>query len=79
MASDASDAPVALDARLLRRLVERHRELTRSAWADYLLGSWSQTLERFFKVVPEPENREPAAAAQDLETLQQRALAALGP
>ena len=47
-----------VEAPALRQLVERHRDLTRSRHAGWLLDRWDDLLPRFWKVLPHP----PAAA-----------------
>ena len=46
-----------LDANLVKDLVTRHLELTRSPRAAWILDNWSEALSRFIKVFPHEHKR----------------------
>jgi glutamate synthase (ferredoxin) len=45
------------EAGLVRRLVERHAELTGSVWGRRVLADWEAVLPRFIKVMPRDYRR----------------------
>ncbi|MBI4877955.1 MAG: glutamate synthase large subunit [Acidobacteria bacterium] len=54
---DLEPVEEAEDIRLLRSLIERHRSLTESPRAGWILENWDRLLERFVKVFPHEYKR----------------------
>jgi len=58
---EAQDAQLAeaqfVEVKLVKNLVTRHRELTGSPRAAWILENWSESLSRFIKVFPHEHKR----------------------
>ena len=63
-----------IDETLLRTMIERHHELTRSPRAADILQRWDDMLPRFWKVAPHPGVEDATAEEQDTQVLEAAAL-----
>ena len=66
-----------VDEALLRTLVERHTDVTGSAHGKYLLDDWTESLGRFWKVMPRTAAGEATADVPDADSFGRSALRAV--